>query len=197
MEKSWRDWRPTRPDRRISDGAVKEGENAQVIGFARVMRKKQNRCGMADSGGSRRLEPVAIDPARSTFPSRCVCRGRGERDRRETWQSGRPAALWKRRWMHALGIDIQMPTGVCDAQSKTSASVSSSLHDFIVMKHVMPARTQLKVRTVFNILGPLSIQPPHAFKWWGIVAGNHGIDKCTSRAWPEACVCGPWRKRHG
>src|SRR5947207_15725760 len=59
--------------------------------------------------------------------------------------------------MEALGLDIQMPM---DRLRRAIKDVGIGLlfaqRFHTSMKHVMPARTQLKVRTVFNILGPLA-----------------------------------------
>ncbi len=59
--------------------------------------------------------------------------------------------------MEALGIDIQMPI------DRLRRSIRDAGIGFLFaprfhssMKHVMPARSQLKIRTVFNILGPLA-----------------------------------------
>jgi anthranilate phosphoribosyltransferase len=59
--------------------------------------------------------------------------------------------------MEALGIDIQMPI------ERLRRSIKDIGIGFLFaprfhssMKHVMPARSQLKTRTVFNILGPLA-----------------------------------------
>jgi anthranilate phosphoribosyltransferase len=59
--------------------------------------------------------------------------------------------------LEALGVNIQMP------MDRLRAAVKDIGFGFLFaqrfhssMKHVMPARTQLKVRTVFNIIGPLA-----------------------------------------
>jgi anthranilate phosphoribosyltransferase len=59
--------------------------------------------------------------------------------------------------MEALGIDIQMPIerlrqAICDI----GIGFIFAQRYHTSMKHVMPARTQLEMRTVFNIIGPLS-----------------------------------------
>ena len=57
------------------------------------------------------------------------------------------------------------------------------------MKHVMPARTQLKVRTVFNILGPLANPALPRFQVWAclrrkswrlVAAGPVGLEDGTA-----------------
>ncbi|HTG74828.1 MAG TPA: anthranilate phosphoribosyltransferase [Terriglobia bacterium] len=59
--------------------------------------------------------------------------------------------------LEALGVDIQMPL---DLLRKAVVDVgigflfAQRFHRS--MKHVMPARTQLKFRTVFNLIGPLA-----------------------------------------
>jgi anthranilate phosphoribosyltransferase len=59
--------------------------------------------------------------------------------------------------MEALGIDIQMPTDRL-RQAITDVGIgflfAQRFHSS--MKHVMPARAQLAMRTVFNVIGPLS-----------------------------------------
>lgn len=59
--------------------------------------------------------------------------------------------------MEALGVDIQMPIERL-RRAITDVGIgflfAPKFHSS--MKHVMPARSQLKVRTVFNILGPLA-----------------------------------------
>lgn len=59
--------------------------------------------------------------------------------------------------MEALGVNIQLPV------NRLRKAVTDIGIGFIFaqqfhrsMKHVMPARTQLKMRTVFNIIGPLA-----------------------------------------
>ncbi len=59
--------------------------------------------------------------------------------------------------MEALGVDIQMPI------ERLRRAIKDVGFGFLFaprfhssMKHVVPARTQLKIRTVFNMLGPLA-----------------------------------------
>jgi len=64
--------------------------------------------------------------------------------------------------MEALGIDIQMPLDrLRRAVSEIGIGFLFAPRFHSSMKYVMPARTQLKMRTVFNILGPLA-NPAHA-----------------------------------
>jgi anthranilate phosphoribosyltransferase len=59
--------------------------------------------------------------------------------------------------MEALGIDIQMPTDrLRQAIADIGIGFLFAQRYHSSMKHVMPARTQLGMRTVFNVIGPLS-----------------------------------------
>jgi anthranilate phosphoribosyltransferase len=59
--------------------------------------------------------------------------------------------------MEALGVDIQMPIDrLRRAISEVGIGFLFAQRFHTSMKHVMPARAQLKLRTVFNILGPLA-----------------------------------------
>lgn len=59
--------------------------------------------------------------------------------------------------MEALGVNIQMPVDVLRGAIKDVGLGFLFAQRFHrSMKHVMPARTQLKVRTVFNVIGPLA-----------------------------------------
>jgi anthranilate phosphoribosyltransferase len=59
--------------------------------------------------------------------------------------------------MEALGIDIQMPADrLRQAVTDIGIGFLFAQRYHSSMKHVMPARTQLAMRTVFNVIGPLS-----------------------------------------
>lgn len=59
--------------------------------------------------------------------------------------------------MEALGVNIQMPVDVLrQAVRDVRLGFLFAQRFHRSMKHVMPARTQLKVRTVFNVIGPLA-----------------------------------------
>ena len=59
--------------------------------------------------------------------------------------------------MEALGIDIQLPVPrLRAAVSEVGIGFLFAQRFHLSMKHVAPVRKQLKVRTVFNILGPLA-----------------------------------------
>jgi anthranilate phosphoribosyltransferase len=59
--------------------------------------------------------------------------------------------------MEALGVDIQMPIDrLRRAINEVGIGFLFAQRFHTSMKYVMPARAQLKLRTVFNILGPLA-----------------------------------------
>jgi anthranilate phosphoribosyltransferase len=59
--------------------------------------------------------------------------------------------------MEALGVDIQMPIDrLRRAIDEVGIGFLFAQRFHTSMKYVMPARAQLKLRTVFNILGPLA-----------------------------------------
>jgi anthranilate phosphoribosyltransferase len=73
--------------------------------------------------------------------------------------------------MEALGIDIQMPAEQLRraiTQIGIGFLFAQSFH--VSMKHVMPTRAQLKIRTVFNILGPLASPAAACFQVVGVSA---------------------------
>src|SRR5581483_5835218 len=59
--------------------------------------------------------------------------------------------------MEALGINIYVPTArvaACLDQVGIAFLFAPSMHS--AMKYVQPARRELRLRTVFNLLGPLT-----------------------------------------
>jgi len=59
--------------------------------------------------------------------------------------------------LEALGVNIQMPINVLrKAVTEVGMGFLFAQRFHTSMKHVMPARIQLKVRTVFNVIGPLA-----------------------------------------
>jgi anthranilate phosphoribosyltransferase len=59
--------------------------------------------------------------------------------------------------LEALGVNIQMPIETLrKAVTDVGMGFLFAQRFHRSMKHVMPARTQLKVRTVFNVIGPLA-----------------------------------------
>ena len=59
--------------------------------------------------------------------------------------------------LEALGINIQMPLEILrKAVTDVGMGFLFAQRFHRSMKHVMPARTQLKLRTIFNVIGPLA-----------------------------------------
>jgi anthranilate phosphoribosyltransferase len=137
-----------------------KGETAQeLIGFARVMREKAERlwddevlpvldtCG---TGGDR-SGTFNISTAAAFVAAGAGVRVAKHGNRSASSRCGSADA------MEALGIDIQMPVvRIRQAIKEIGIGFLFAQRFHVSMKHAMPARTQLKVRTVFNILGPLA-----------------------------------------
>jgi anthranilate phosphoribosyltransferase len=71
--------------------------------------------------------------------------------------------------LEALGVNIQMPLDVLrEAVVDVGMGFLFAQRFHKSMKHVMPARTQLKVRTVFNLLGPLANPASPRFQVLGV-----------------------------
>src|SRR5204863_1961659 len=137
-----------------------KGETAtELIGFARVMREKAlplwdgevpavlDTCGTGgDRSGTFNISTAAG----------FVAAGAGVRVAKHGNRSA-SSRCGSADVMEALGIDIQMPIDRLRAAiSEVGIGFLFAQRFHTSMKHVMPARTQLKIRTVFNVLGPLS-----------------------------------------
>jgi len=73
--------------------------------------------------------------------------------------------------MEALGIDIQMPADrLRQAVTDVGIGFLFTQRYHSSMKHVMPARTQLAMRTVFNVIGPLSNPARPQFQVVGVAS---------------------------
>jgi len=73
--------------------------------------------------------------------------------------------------MEALGIDIQMPADrLRQAVTDVGIGFLFAQRYHSSMKHVMPARTQLAMRTVFNVIGPLSNPARPQFQVVGVAS---------------------------
>src|SRR5438876_5309899 len=137
-----------------------KGETAtELIGFARVMREKAeplwdgevltvlDTCG---TGGDR-SGTFNISTAAAFVVAGAGIRVAKNGNRSATSRCGSADV------MEALGLDIQMPIDrLRRAIKDVGIGFLFAQRFHTSMKHVMPARTQLKVRTVFNILGPLA-----------------------------------------
>jgi anthranilate phosphoribosyltransferase len=149
-----------------------KGETAQeLIGFARVMREKA--LPLWDGDAPAVLDTCGTGGDRSgTFNISTACAfvaaGAGVRvakhgNRSATSRCGSADVL------EALGIDIQMPIERLRSAIKDAGFGFLFAQRFHTsMKHVMPARAQLKVRTVFNILGPLANPAAACFQVVGV-----------------------------
>src|SRR5499427_10052460 len=137
-----------------------KGETApELIGFARVMREKAEPfwhgevlavLDTAGTGGDR-SGTFNISTAAAFVAAAAGVRVAKHGNRSATSKCGSADV------MEALGIDIQMPVErLRRAIRDTRIGFLFAQRFHTSMKHVMPARTQLKVRTVFNILGPLA-----------------------------------------
>ena len=92
--------------------------------------------------------------------------------------------------MEALGVDIQMPPEkVRHALEKVGIGFMFAQAFHRSMKHVAPVRTQIRVRTVFNILGPLANPAAACYQIIGVnsekllelmatAAGRLGVRAC-------------------
>jgi anthranilate phosphoribosyltransferase len=149
-----------------------KGETAnELIGFARVMREKAeplwkdevlpvlDTCGTGgDRSGTFNISTAAA----------FVAAGAGilvakHGNRSASSRCGSADVL------EALGVNIQMPIErLRSAIKEVGFGFLFAQRFHTSMKHVMPARTQLKVRTVFNILGPLANPAAACFQVVGV-----------------------------
>ena len=137
-----------------------KGETAQeLVGFALVMREKAEPLwdgevlpvlDTAGTGGDR-CGTFNISTAAAFVAAAAGVRVAKHGNRSATSLCGSADV------MEALGLDIQMPMERLRRAIKDAGIGFLFAQRFHTsMKHVMAARTQLKVRTVFNILGPLA-----------------------------------------
>lgn len=149
-----------------------KGETApELIGFARVMREKAeplwdgetppvlDTCGTGgDRSGTFNISTAAA----------FVAAGAGVRVAKHGNRSA-SSRCGSADVMEALGIDIQMPMDRLRSAIKDAGIGFLFAQRFHTsMKHVMPVRTQVKVRTVFNILGPLASPASACFQVVGV-----------------------------
>src|SRR6266566_3620886 len=149
-----------------------KGETAtELIGFARVMRERAeplwdgeipdvlDTCG---TGGDR-SGTFNISTATAFVAAAAGLRVAKHGNRSATSRCGSADVI------EALGVDIQMPI------DRLRRAIKDAGFGFLFaprfhasMKHVMPTRSQLKVRTVFNILGPLANPASACFQVVGV-----------------------------
>src|SRR5262245_51217060 len=149
-----------------------KGETApELIGFARVMREKAEP--LWDGQVLEVLDTAGTGGDRSgTFnistAAAFVAAGAGVRVAKHGNRSA-SSRCGSADVMEALGTDIQMATDrLRRAIQEIGIGFLFAQRFHKSMKHVMPARTQLKVRTVFNILGPLANPASASFQVVGV-----------------------------
>lgn len=149
-----------------------KGETApELIGFARVMREKAEPLwdgealavlDTAGTGGDR-SGTFNISTAAAFVAAAAGVRVAKHGNRSASSKCGSADV------MEALGIDIHMPLDrLRTAIKDVGIGFLFAQRFHTSMKHVMPARTQLKVRTVFNILGPLANPASACFQVVGV-----------------------------
>jgi anthranilate phosphoribosyltransferase len=149
-----------------------KGETAlELIGFARVMREKAEP--LWDGDAIPVLDTCGTGGDRSgTFnistAAAFVAAGAGVHVAKHGNRSA-SSRCGSADVMEALGIDIQMPAErLRRAIREIGIGFLFAPRFHASMKHVMPARMQLKVRTVFNILGPLANPAAACFQVVGV-----------------------------
>jgi len=151
-----------------------KGETSQeLVGFAGVMREKAEPLwdgevlpvlDTAGTGGDR-LGTFNISTAAAFVAAASGVRVAKHGNRSATSRCGSADV------MKALGLDIQMPVErIRRAIRDTRIGFLFAQRFHTSMKHVMAARMQLKVRTVFNILGPLANPAGARFQVVGVSA---------------------------
>ncbi len=153
-----------------------KGETAdELVGFAKVMRRKAapvwdgepldvvDTCGTGgDRSGTFNISTAAA----------FVTAGAGARVAKHGNRSV-SSGCGSADVMEALGVDIQMPV---DKIRRALVDVgigflfAPAFHSS--MKHVMPARKQIRIRSVFNILGPLANPAAALFQVVGVSETN-------------------------
>jgi anthranilate phosphoribosyltransferase len=153
-----------------------KGETPQeLVGFARVMREKAeplwdgkvpavlDTCG---TGGDR-SGTFNISTAAAFVAAAAGLHVAKHGNRSATSRCGSADVI------EALGLDIQMPI------ERLRRAIQDAGIGFLFaprfhasMKHVMPTRSQLKVRTVFNILGPLANPAAARFQVVGVYSAE-------------------------
>jgi anthranilate phosphoribosyltransferase len=149
-----------------------KGETApELIGFASVMRERAER--LWDGAPLPVLDTAGTGGDRSgTFnistAAAFVAAGAGVRVAKHGNRSA-SSRCGSADVMEALGIDIHMPVErLQTAITELGIGFLFAQRFHTSMKYVMPARTQLKVRTVFNILGPLANPAGACFQVVGV-----------------------------
>ena len=143
----------------------------EVVGFARVMREKATpiwngvppeTLDTAGTGGDR-SGTFNISTAAAFVAAGAGARVAKHGNRSVSSRSGSADV------MEALGIDIQMPPEkIRRALEEIGMGFLFAQAFHRSMKHVAPVRSEIKVRTVFNILGPLANPASACFQVIGV-----------------------------
>ncbi len=162
---------------------MKGETSTELVSFARVMREKAER--FWDGEALAVLDTAGTGGDRSgTFnistAAAFVAAGAGVR----VAKHGNRAASSKcgsADVMEALGVDIQMPIELLRrAVTEVGIGFLFAQRFHSSMKYVAPVRSQLKVRTVFNILGPLANPASARFQVIGVASA--GVIELMSNA---------------
>jgi anthranilate phosphoribosyltransferase len=130
----------------------------EIAGMAQTMRSLANRVDVgagdrlldtAGTGGGRPTFNVSTTAAFVAAGAGCVVAKHGNRS--ATGKSGSADLL------EALGADIDLePGAVADCIRTVGFGFMFAPHHHRAMRHVIPVRKELAVRTIFNFLGPLT-----------------------------------------
>jgi anthranilate phosphoribosyltransferase len=162
---------------------MKGETSTELIGFARVMREKAeplwngvvpsvlDTCGTGgDGSGTFNISTAAA----------FVAAGAGVRVAKHGNRSA-SSRCGSADVMEALGLDIQMPIDrLRRAIVELGVGFLFAPRFHSSMKHVVPARTQLKIRTVFNMLGPLANPASARYQVMGV--SSMGIVEVIAQA---------------
>jgi len=153
-----------------------KGETApELIGFARVMRERAEPLWDGESlpvldtagTGGDRSGTFNISTAAAFVAAAAGVRVAKHGNRSATSKCGSADV------MEALGIDIQMPLDrLRSAIKDVGIGFLFAQRFHTSMKYVMPTRTQLKVRTIFNVLGPLANPAAACFQVVGVPSAD-------------------------
>jgi len=149
---------------------VKGESVAELVGGARVMRRHVKRieagttelldtCG---TGGDQR-NTFNISTATAIVAAACGVKVAKHGNRGVSSRSGSAEAL------QTLGVDIEAPVPVverCLREVGVGFCYAPLLHP--AMRHAMPVRRQLRFRTIFNLLGPLTNPAGAAYQLLGV-----------------------------
>ena len=129
----------------------------ELIGLARTMRSlatpvetgRDDLVDTAGTGGGPSTFNVSTTAALIAAGAGCAVAKHGNRS--STSRSGSADVL------EALGVDIELtPEQVAESIRETGFGFMFAPAHHAAMKHVVPARKELAVRTIFNFLGPLT-----------------------------------------